>query len=81
MFETCQDLQRRPQDILFTRRQFLNRLGMGFGGMSLAGLIGMGILDPVENAAESFALVATTHDCQEGLNAFVEKRAPSYRGC
>jgi enoyl-CoA hydratase/carnithine racemase len=35
----------------------------------------------VENAAESFALVATTHDCQEGLNAFVEKRVPSYRGC
>ena len=34
----------------------------------------------VENAAESFALVATTNDCQEGLNAFVEKRAPNYRG-
>ena len=34
----------------------------------------------VENAAESFALVATTNDCQEGLNAFVEKRTPSYRG-
>jgi enoyl-CoA hydratase/carnithine racemase len=34
----------------------------------------------VENAAESFALVATTEDCQEGLNAFVEKRAPNYRG-
>ena len=34
----------------------------------------------VENAAESFALVATTEDCQEGLNAFVEKRTPDYRG-
>ena len=34
----------------------------------------------VENAAESFALVATTNDCQEGLNAFVEKRKPNYRG-
>ena len=34
----------------------------------------------VENAAESFALVATTNDCQEGLNAFVEKRAANYRG-
>jgi enoyl-CoA hydratase/carnithine racemase len=34
----------------------------------------------VENTAESFALVATTEDCQEGLNAFVEKRAPNYRG-
>ena len=34
----------------------------------------------VEDAAESFALVATTEDCQEGLTAFVEKRAPNYRG-
>ena len=34
----------------------------------------------IENAAESFALVATTEDCQEGLNAFVEKRAPDYKG-
>jgi enoyl-CoA hydratase/carnithine racemase len=34
----------------------------------------------IENAAESFALVATTEDCQEGLNAFVEKRTPKYRG-
>jgi enoyl-CoA hydratase/carnithine racemase len=35
----------------------------------------------IENAAESFALVATTQDCQEGLDAFVEKRQPKYRGC
>jgi enoyl-CoA hydratase/carnithine racemase len=34
----------------------------------------------VENAAESFALVATTEDCQEGLNAFVEKRPAKYSG-
>jgi enoyl-CoA hydratase/carnithine racemase len=34
----------------------------------------------VENAAESFALVATTDDCQEGLNAFVEKRSAKYTG-
>jgi enoyl-CoA hydratase len=34
----------------------------------------------IENAAESFALVATTQDCQEGLNAFVEKRSPKYTG-
>jgi len=34
----------------------------------------------IENAAESFALVATTQDCQEGLNAFVEKRPPKYTG-
>ena len=34
----------------------------------------------VENAAESFALVATTEDCQEGLSAFVEKRPAKYSG-
>jgi enoyl-CoA hydratase/carnithine racemase len=34
----------------------------------------------VEHAAESFALVATTGDCQEGLDAFVEKRPPKYTG-
>ena len=34
----------------------------------------------IENVAESFALVATTQDCQEGLAAFVEKRTPSYKG-
>src|SRR3954468_12370863 len=34
----------------------------------------------IENAAETFALVATTEDCQEGLDAFVEKRLPKYTG-
>ena len=34
----------------------------------------------IEHAAESFALLATTEDCQEGLNAFVEKRPPKYTG-
>ena len=34
----------------------------------------------IENAAESFALVATTQDCQEGLDAFAEKRSPKYTG-
>ena len=34
----------------------------------------------VENAAESFVVVASTEDCQEGLNAFAEKRTPDYRG-
>jgi len=34
----------------------------------------------VEHAAETFALIATTHDSQEGLSAFVEKREPQYQG-
>lgn len=34
----------------------------------------------IEHAAESSALVATTQDCQEGLDAFVAKRPPRYRG-
>lgn len=34
----------------------------------------------IEHAADSFALVASTQDCQEGLNAFVEKRPPKYTG-
>jgi hypothetical protein len=52
MFETCQDREHRLEDSFFTRRQFLNRLGMGFGGLSLTSLIGMGLLDPPAAMAE-----------------------------
>lgn len=34
----------------------------------------------IENVAESFAVIAGTDDCQEGLNAFIEKRPPRYTG-
>ena len=34
----------------------------------------------VENVAETFAVIAGTEDCQEGLNAFVEKRPPRWTG-
>jgi enoyl-CoA hydratase len=34
----------------------------------------------IENVAESFALVVSTEDCQEGLNAFAEKRPAKFRG-
>ena len=46
--QTCQDCEHRAQDLFVTRRQFLNRLGMGFGALSLTGLVGMGILSPPE---------------------------------
>ena len=53
MFETCQDCERRPEDMFFTRRQFLNRLGLGFGALSLTGLVGMGLLDPPDAAGNA----------------------------
>jgi hypothetical protein len=41
---TCQDCESRPEDLLVTRRQFLNRTGLGFGALSLTGLVGLGLL-------------------------------------
>ena len=41
---TCQDRLWRPEDHFVTRRQFLNRLGCGFGALGLTGLVGMGLL-------------------------------------
>src|SRR5690242_8098639 len=40
MFETCQDHDFRPEHYFQTRRQFLQRFGMGFGALGLAGLLG-----------------------------------------
>jgi hypothetical protein len=56
---TCRDLQRRPEDMFLTRRQFLERAGMGFGALSLTGLVGMGLLDPIEAQANSYSPLAT----------------------
>src|SRR5579859_7723559 len=54
--QTCQDCEHRPQDAIFTRRQFLNRLGMGFGALSLTSLVGMGLLEPPDAvAADNFS--------------------------
>jgi hypothetical protein len=56
---TCQDCEHRPQDSIFTRRQFLNRFGMGFGALSLTSLVGMGLLDTHEAIAnEAFSPLA-----------------------
>ena len=49
--QTCQDREHRPEDSIFTRRQFLNRLGMGFGALSLTSLVGMGLLSPPDAIA------------------------------
>lgn len=53
MIETCQDCERRPEDMLFTRRMFLNRLGLGFGGLSLTCLAGLGLLEPESRSQTS----------------------------
>lgn len=42
--KTCQDCEQRPEDIFVTRRQFLDRMGMGFGALSLTSLVGLGLL-------------------------------------
>ena len=42
--KTCRDLEQRAEDLILTRRQFLNRFGMGFGALSMTGLVGMGLL-------------------------------------
>src|SRR6185436_16142763 len=41
--KTCQDCEFRPEDYFVTRRQFINRLGLGFGALSLTSLVGMGL--------------------------------------
>jgi hypothetical protein len=48
---TCQDCQFRPEDFFVTRRQFVNRLGLGFGALSLTSLVGMGLLPPPDARA------------------------------
>jgi hypothetical protein len=41
------------KDIIFTRRQFLERTGMGFGAMSLASILGVGLHDSAQATAET----------------------------
>lgn len=53
--QTCQDHEHRPEDSIFTRRQFLSRLGMGFGALSLTSLVGMGVLEPPDAAADIYS--------------------------
>ncbi len=48
---TCQDCQQRPEDLLVTRRQFINRFGLGFGALSLTSLVGLGLLPAPEGFA------------------------------
>ena len=50
---TCRDCENRPEDLIFTRRQFLNRVGMGFGALSLTSLVGMGLIPAPEGFAAS----------------------------
>src|SRR5688572_23099351 len=40
----------RPEDLFLTRRQFLQRAGMGFGALGLGALLGEGLLLPTAHA-------------------------------
>ncbi len=42
----------KPEDLFLTRRQFLQRAGMGFGALSLAALLGDSFLTPSAQAIE-----------------------------
>jgi hypothetical protein len=53
--KTCQDCQFRPEDYFVTRRQFINRLGLGFGALSLTSLVGMGLLPAPDAGAREDA--------------------------
>src|SRR5207247_1580572 len=45
----------RLSDFFVTRRDFLNRFGMGFGALSLAGLMGPELLSPTSAAAANLS--------------------------
>jgi hypothetical protein len=45
----------KPQDFFLTRRQFLQRAGMGFGALSIATLLGEDVLSPDARAIEAAA--------------------------
>lgn len=51
MFETCQDHDFRPEQLFQTRRQFLQRFGMGMGALSLASILGPELLLPTSALA------------------------------
>jgi hypothetical protein len=56
MFETCQDHDFRPEQYFQTRRQFLNRFGMGIGALGLASLLGPQMMLPQSvQAARDFS--------------------------
>src|SRR3984957_1337028 len=48
----------RPEDFAITRRQFLNRFGMGFGALSLAGLLGQNFFEGIAHADDTLSPLA-----------------------
>jgi Protein of unknown function (DUF1501) len=50
----------KPQDFIITRRQFLNRFGMGFGALSLASLLGEGLFSKASAEDSLSPLAAKT---------------------
>ncbi len=64
----CRGISTNPEDYFLTRRQFLNRVGMGMGGLALAGL-----LDPRD-------LVGAAPSAAAGRPGPLLPRAPHFAG-
>src|SRR6202046_745017 len=48
----------KPEDFCITRRQFLNRFGMGFGALSLASLLGQELFSNIAQAENDLSPLA-----------------------
>ena len=76
MFETRKDHDLVPDDDLNTRRQFLRRLGTGFGALGLASMSSpvMGFTEAAKAAASAQVLADAEQDYMDRLNRETEER-------
>ena len=73
-------------DVVGTARELLARI-LANGPLAIAGAIeavvrgsGMGLDDALRFESRIFGLLASTEDMREGMNAFLAKRPPAFRG-
>src|SRR3954471_2590701 len=64
----CCGISTNPEDYFLTRRQFLNRVGMGLGGLSLAAM-----LDPLNLVAAPTAGISAVNPLAPRLPHFAGK--------